>query len=226
MESSDATELGMATSGIVDLQAATDVVHDRITTFPITGEVESCAGTVGWIWPHVKVEHPLASKNDGRVSICSDSLTNGTKRLRVGHLVQFHVFSNGSDLGAEECEVFGGDWPHPDGLEETEPDEAEPAAPSTSPQEASKTGIIGPGPRERITVVPTTGDLVSWHEGFAWIQPHSELDHPLARKRGGKIYLAKCDLAPGVTLLLPGQLVKFHIYADDSGLGAEECAPL
>lgn len=88
-------------------------------------------------------------------------------------------------------------------------------------------GPSGPDlPRERITEEPLTGSLINWKGKSGFIEPHEVIDHPLARRRGGKIYVHMKDFkqrkkvpAGGPEL---GTEVQFHLYQDESGLGAEE----
>lgn len=93
--------------------------------------------------------------------------------------------------------------------------------PKTQPSASDK-----PNPnlaRERITSVPTTGEVILWKSGHGWLMPSEPLEHPFAAKREGRIFIGRGDLASGTTNLHQGQIVQFHVYADSSGLGAEEC---
>jgi len=95
------------------------------------------------------------------------------------------------------------------------------AQPNTQPSTSSK-----PSPnlaRERITLVPTTGEVIMWKSGHGWLMPSEPLEHSLAAKREGRIFIGRGDLAAGTSNLHQGQIVQFHVYADSSGLGAEEC---
>mmetsp|Transcript_86467 Transcript_86467/g.149609 ORF Transcript_86467/g.149609 Transcript_86467/m.149609 type:complete len:133 (+) Transcript_86467:2-400(+) len=78
-------------------------------------------------------------------------------------------------------------------------------------------------PRERLTTIPTTGDVLSWKKAFGWINPHEPVDHPKASMRKGQVFVSKKDLV-GMSELTTGQIVQFHVFADESGLGAEECS--
>jgi len=80
--------------------------------------------------------------------------------------------------------------------------------------------------RERVTETPVSGDVLEWRGKFGWLKPHSPLDHPAAKKRDGKIYANVQDLSGGLTSLASGSTAQFHVYADSSGLGAEEVTPL
>jgi len=82
----------------------------------------------------------------------------------------------------------------------------------------------GPGlPRTRITEEPVTGEVVEWKGKYGWIQPTVPVEHELAQRREGKIYVSMSDLVGGVEALTAGSLCQFHIFSDPSGLGAEEC---
>lgn len=49
-----------------------------------------------------------------------------------------------------------------------------------------------------------------------------DIDHPEADRHGGRIYLRALDLRPGY-LPKQGDEVTFFLYADENGLGAEDC---
>jgi len=74
--------------------------------------------------------------------------------------------------------------------------------------------------RERIDEEIRTGSVVDWKDNYGWIKAHKEVDHEAASMRDGKIYVNKRD-AEGTTLEV-GMNVKFYVYLDPSGLGAEE----
>ena len=75
--------------------------------------------------------------------------------------------------------------------------------------------------RERISEEPITGNVVEWKGKYGWIQPSTTIDHEKAHKREGKIFVSISDLL-GADALEVDSIVQFHLYVDDSGLGAEE----
>lgn len=77
-------------------------------------------------------------------------------------------------------------------------------------------------PRQRISPVPIMGDVLEWKGSYAWVRPQTPIEHPEAKGHGGRVYVHKKDLSPGLTELVPGQTVSFHVYEDGSGLGGEE----
>jgi len=90
--------------------------------------------------------------------------------------------------------------------------------------EKKEKGPSGPDlPRTRVTETPVTGEVASMNKVFGWIKLSEPVEHELAKKHGGKIYLHKNDISAG-TEVTKGSTVTFHIYADSSGLGAEECS--
>mmetsp|Transcript_59059 Transcript_59059/g.149970 ORF Transcript_59059/g.149970 Transcript_59059/m.149970 type:complete len:173 (-) Transcript_59059:129-647(-) len=85
-------------------------------------------------------------------------------------------------------------------------------------------GPSGPGlPRERITEEPVTGEVQEWRGKYGWITPTVPIEHQLAQKHKGNIYVSMSDLVGGITELTQGSLCQFHVFQDASGLGAEEC---
>merc|ERR1740130_97698 len=57
---------------------------------------------------------------------------------------------------------------------------------------------------------------------YGWLMVYGNVDHPSVEKRGGDVYIHKDDVALDESLS-PGDVVTFYLYADDQGLGAEEC---
>merc|ERR1711874_931673 len=49
-------------------------------------------------------------------------------------------------------------------------------------------------PRQRITQVPVTGEVLEWKGKFGWVKPHTPIEHALAAKRGGKLFLSNKDI--------------------------------
>jgi len=66
------------------------------------------------------------------------------------------------------------------------------------------------------------GWLTEMFKWSGWIWPTMPLQHPAARRHGGRIYVNRKDVKPGV-VLVPGTLVEFYLYEDEQGLGAECC---
>jgi len=83
------------------------------------------------------------------------------------------------------------------------------------------------GPREPVTQIALTGEVVSWNGQFGFLQAHAPIDHPNAEMRGGKIYCCQKDLAAGIetSQIEQGQVVQFQVYSDSQGLGSTEVMP-
>mmetsp|Transcript_52271 Transcript_52271/g.132051 ORF Transcript_52271/g.132051 Transcript_52271/m.132051 type:complete len:313 (+) Transcript_52271:92-1030(+) len=79
-------------------------------------------------------------------------------------------------------------------------------------------GSRRPAVRGRIT-----GRIVEWKNKFGWIESDQPIDHPEARRKGGKIYLSQEDVAEVISGV--GAHVSFYVYADGTGLGAMHCVP-
>lgn len=91
-------------------------------------------------------------------------------------------------------------------------------------KEKKDKGPSGPDlPRERVSDALVTGEVLMMGRTFGWVKPSEPVSHDLASKHGGKIYLHKKDIAEGADLK-KGSTVTFKLYADASGLGAEECS--
>lgn len=68
------------------------------------------------------------------------------------------------------------------------------------------------------------GEVLEWKGKYGWVQPYTAIDHPLAYKNGGRLFVSKSDLADGVSRLMPGTSCWFHVFSDGRGLGADEVA--
>lgn len=91
------------------------------------------------------------------------------------------------------------------------------------PCEAPPRGRQTTGPRERLDKdARACGEVVRWCGGFGWIRPLAPVEHPAAAKHSGDVFVHSSDVI-GAWKLEPGTAVDFVIYADRSGLGAEEC---
>lgn len=76
--------------------------------------------------------------------------------------------------------------------------------------------------RQRIMPGRITGKLMKWRGVLGWIRPSEPIDHPEAEKHKKGIYLHEVDVQSGHEMF-NGAEVKFFLYADEDGLGAEHC---
>jgi len=66
------------------------------------------------------------------------------------------------------------------------------------------------------------GELLVMLEHHGWIKSLQAIDHPDVNRHAGRIYLNRGDLRRGA-VLTPGCTVSFYLYADERGLGADDC---
>lgn len=80
------------------------------------------------------------------------------------------------------------------------------------------------GGRVSLSSFPITGRCLSWNEkGFGWLQPTQQLTNlPGSRLNGGRVFVHRRDLI-GMDQLEKDQEVRFLLYADQKGLGAQHC---
>uniref|UniRef100_A0A7S2QNB2 K Homology domain-containing protein n=1 Tax=Zooxanthella nutricula TaxID=1333877 RepID=A0A7S2QNB2_9DINO len=78
-----------------------------------------------------------------------------------------------------------------------------------------------PLPRTRVSAAPAAGVVVSWRGQFGWVQPCEPIDHHQANAHQGLLYLHCKDFVGGAPVA--GQRVRYQVYSDSNGLGAEEC---
>lgn len=81
-------------------------------------------------------------------------------------------------------------------------------------------------PRTRITDDLVTGCVLEWKGKYGWIKPDEVIEHEKASRNGGRIFVSMSDLSGGAAKFVVGSVCKFHVFSDESGLGAEDCAPL
>lgn len=103
-----------------------------------------------------------------------------------------------------------------------------PSAPASfqSAAKKAKTGgdfIAQAGERDILHEEPLLGTVVSWKGKFGWIKPHDTIEHPLADKHKGDIFLAVEDVEEEIEGV--GAVVQFMLYGDGKGLGAANVKP-
>merc|ERR1711972_950046 len=76
-------------------------------------------------------------------------------------------------------------------------------------------------PRTRITAEKFTGHCSAWKGKYGWITPAEAIEHEKATKHNGSLFVG-IDELEGVTELRPGAPCEFHIWEDETGLGADE----
>eukprot|EP00927_Polykrikos_kofoidii_P034852 TRINITY_DN2947_c0_g1_i1.p1 TRINITY_DN2947_c0_g1~~TRINITY_DN2947_c0_g1_i1.p1 ORF type:complete len:381 (-),score=76.26 TRINITY_DN2947_c0_g1_i1:58-1086(-) len=77
-------------------------------------------------------------------------------------------------------------------------------------------------PRTQVSSEWATGEVVEWKGKYGWIRPDKPIDHPLATKHKGRIYISELDLND-CSELATGDRPWFQVFEDSSGLGAEYC---
>lgn len=183
------------------------------------GQVKTWKGKFGWITPTSSISHP---KFKGLIYIAVSDLLSPADQIREGVQVQFGLYEDSQGIGAMSCRVVQTSSvyvPKPKVVASPRPT----LVPSTTRMQPAQSGAGANLPRERITEIATTGEVVEWKGNHGWITPHSQISHPEASRRGGRIFVGRKDLV-GLQALTPGQLVQFHVFSDSSGLGAEECS--
>lgn len=75
--------------------------------------------------------------------------------------------------------------------------------------------------REQIIEEHIEGEMVEWKGHYGWMKTDHPIEHDAKTMRGGKIYINKKDIEGNPETVAEGQKVKFKLYVDSSGLGAE-----
>jgi hypothetical protein len=108
--------------------------------------------------------------------------------------------------------------------------EAEPEMPCEPPgtwleqpevQDATSPAPLRPGSRGGRQCL-CRGQVINMLSHYGWIAAFGMIDHPLAAKHFGKVYIAIKDVVEG-HMLAAGNMVSFYLYVDHVGLGAEAC---
>merc|ERR1719145_378204 len=76
-------------------------------------------------------------------------------------------------------------------------------------------------PRTRISAEKFSGTIKSWRGKYGWIEPAEPISHEKAEAHKGSLFVSMDDSMSGARLEM-GTPVAYHIYEDESGLGAEE----
>lgn len=218
--------------------------RSRLMPGRVMGVVTEWDGARGTVQLEAPVTHPDFAGGCSEVRLADEEVVPPGSIGEVGAKVTCFVFSDEVGLGAEACvAVKGADWAppatkrkawvaveKPAGVDEDRPP-AKVVKPPNGQQSAGKAKgkgkhaqDLGPDlPRERITEIPINGKVLSFNGKVGWIKPDEPLDHPLAAKHQGDIYLHEKDVLEDGDAPEKGKAVNFHVYADKGGLGAEEC---
>jgi len=81
-----------------------DLPREPVGEALVQGEVTDWKGNFGWIKPSSSIDHPAASRRDGKVYVHKQDL-QGVEALEQGATVKFKVYADSSGLGAAEVVV-------------------------------------------------------------------------------------------------------------------------
>lgn len=88
-------------------------------------------------------------------------------------------------------------------------------------QKQSRPVLLRPAVKGERTCL-CSGTLQECKGHYGWIIPDKKIDHAEAKKHRGGVYLDTRDIRPGAPLR-KGDEVSFYLFADATGLGAEDC---
>lgn len=182
----------------------------KVTAQKVTGTVVEWKGSFGWIQPDIKINHPEASMNRGKIYLSEKDIE--AEISDVGCKVTFFVYADGTGLGASECRPIGASA----GVAKTI---LKKSVSQDQPEKAPTDSVRGK--RTRISDTPMRGTIKLWKATFGWVTPAEPINHPLFK---GELYLSNKDVDNPDTLVA-GVEVQFFVYADLQGLGAEHCVP-
>lgn len=215
--------------------------REVVDGMPVAGIVKRVDRKVAFIMPDEPVEHELAAKRQGLVYLHMEDMEDEETPL-TGAQVIFFVYVDEHGLGAERCTIVQqGDGEAQEDAKAEAGEEEEPEANGGARKKVMKNnlkekkgkgkgkgeprekGPSGPDlPRERITTEPVVGEMLAWKKKWGWIMPAEPIDHPAAEKHEGKIYIHEKDIE-GEPDMATSKQFAFHVFVDQSGLGAEEC---
>lgn len=168
--------------------------------------------TVKRSWADIVKRKPEASTEDPQTEeqTAEEALTSGPQHTPVVHEVKPKGVEANSPAG-EDAKVVHTHGP-----------EVPPGSWSLPTQKTSGPAVLVPGPRGSMQC-QCRGKVLSMLSYYGWIGDlDGEIDHPLAGKHFGRVYLHNKDIVEGQQLLV-GDTVSFYLYADHLGLGAEAC---
>lgn len=90
-------------------------------------------------------------------------------------------------------------------------------------KKGGKSGKYGEGKRELLHDEPLLGVIVEWKGTWGWLKPNDTIDHPLADKHQGDLYIKQEDVEEEIEGI--GAVVQYMLYQDKKGLGACEVRP-
>jgi len=91
----------------------------------------------------------------------------------------------------------------------------------TLPNAAAACAPLKPGSRGGLQCL-CRGQVLNMLSHYGWITAFGDIDHPLAGKHFGRVYIHSKDVVEGHSLSA-GDVVSFYLYVDNVGLGAESC---
>eukprot|EP00927_Polykrikos_kofoidii_P054576 TRINITY_DN48986_c0_g1_i1.p1 TRINITY_DN48986_c0_g1~~TRINITY_DN48986_c0_g1_i1.p1 ORF type:complete len:227 (-),score=42.52 TRINITY_DN48986_c0_g1_i1:220-900(-) len=77
--------------------------RERLTSVAISGRVIEWKHSYGWIEPQFPIDHPAITRHRGHIFVHIDDVLPKGKPMAVGTVVEFHLYFDGDDLGADEC---------------------------------------------------------------------------------------------------------------------------
>lgn len=224
--------------------------RQRIVKTRMTGKLFKWRGHIGFIKPSEPIVYAedaeKAKKANFRGLFLHEADVDKGQEVAKGCEVSFFVYADPQGLGAEHVRKTKDAAPG-----ETAP-KAKAKAAANVPKAAAKassgevkktilksaattgagkgTGkgkdkpVVEKRPqRNRVSTDAIWGEVVEWKKTFGWIKPFEEFQHEKAKKgHEGKIYVHAKDVVGEQKNLSEGSQVEFHIYADTTGLGAEE----
>jgi len=204
-------------------QAPDKSARTPVSTKPVRGRVVRSNGKVAFIKLDEKIDHPRAQKN---LYLHANDVKG--KFPGLGAQVTCTVYEDAAGLGAENCKaIASGNGKQDDGGNEkkakadwkTKGGLAPKAKATATPKVQAAAGKVLP--RKRVSGELAYGEIVDWKGTFGWVEPTVPVQDPGTKKEVEKIYCNAKDIAQG-TPKEKGTLVRFFVYKDASGLGAEK----
>ena len=191
-----------------------------------TGNVVEWKGTSGWIVPDKPLRHPSAHKNQGRVYLAAQDVSEDLDG--VGASVSFQLYSDATGLGAADCRMAHS----PRAKAQAKAKVAAAAMVQqtafqkrTSPltQQPKAAPKAFKGEKEILHQKPLLGTVNSWRGKFGFITPDDTIEHPMANRHNGELYFDHTDVQEEIGGV--GARVRYVLYADSKGLGAMKVTP-
>lgn len=210
-----------------------------------TGTILEWKGAFGWIQPSKPINHPKAQAKQGKVylaaedvkeelegvgakvsfNLYSDNSGLGAADCKMVSSAQVAVskpqpkaHAKGNAKGNSKGKVTSvlPTWTKSAMAVQKTAFQKKAAAPQPQQRQTQKGGGKGSTERKLIHNAPLKGTVIQWRGKFGWVKPNDTIDHPMANKHQGDLFMGHQDVEQEISGV--GAKVRFYLYESDKGL--------